>query len=189
MNVYDFDKTIYDGDATLDFYFFCLKKDVFLVRYLIMQIYGFLLYKLGLCNKTQFKEYFYCFFRGIEDIDEYVDIFWEKHVNKIKIWYIRQKTAGDIVISASPQFLLEIICNKLGIKTIIASNVNKKTGKYTGENCYGKEKVKRYKEVFGNQNIDNFYSDSYSDYPLAELAKNAYIVKGNYLKIWDKNDK
>lgn len=26
MNVYDFDKTIYDGDSTLDFYFFHLRK-------------------------------------------------------------------------------------------------------------------------------------------------------------------
>ena len=29
MNVYDFDKTIYDGDSTLDFYLFSLKKNQF----------------------------------------------------------------------------------------------------------------------------------------------------------------
>lgn len=26
MNVYDFDKTIYDGDSTIDFYFLLFKK-------------------------------------------------------------------------------------------------------------------------------------------------------------------
>ena len=26
MNVFDFDKTIYDGDCTVDFYMYCLKK-------------------------------------------------------------------------------------------------------------------------------------------------------------------
>lgn len=26
MNVYDFDKTIYAGDSTIDFYLFCLKR-------------------------------------------------------------------------------------------------------------------------------------------------------------------
>ena len=26
MNVYDFDKTIYYGDSTADFYLFCLKR-------------------------------------------------------------------------------------------------------------------------------------------------------------------
>ena len=39
MNVYDFDKTIYNGDSTLDFYFFCLKKiyyccDIFLFKFM-----------------------------------------------------------------------------------------------------------------------------------------------------------
>ena len=29
MNVYDFDKTIYDGDSTLDFYIFSVKKIYF----------------------------------------------------------------------------------------------------------------------------------------------------------------
>lgn len=26
MNVYDFDGTVYAGDSTVDFYFFCLRK-------------------------------------------------------------------------------------------------------------------------------------------------------------------
>lgn len=26
FNVYDFDHTIYDGDCTVDFYLFCMKK-------------------------------------------------------------------------------------------------------------------------------------------------------------------
>lgn len=186
MNVYDFDKTIYNGDSTLDFYFFCLKKNKLLLRYILFQIYGFLLYKFGFCNKTKFKEYFYCFFKGIKDIDNYVKIFWEEHEYKIRKWYIKQKKKDDVVISASPEFILRPICHKLEIKILIASRVNKKNGRYTGENCYGKEKVLRYKEIFYNQLIENFYSDSYSDLPLAKLARNAYIVKNGSFKIWNK---
>ena len=26
-NIYDFDKTIYDGDSTVDFFLFCLKRE------------------------------------------------------------------------------------------------------------------------------------------------------------------
>lgn len=189
MNVYDFDKTIYDGDATLDFYFFCLKKNILLLRYLTIQVYGFLLYKFSFCNKTRFKEYFYCFFSGIKDIDKYIDMFWKEHEKKMKKWYIEQKKSNDVIISASPKFLIKPICNKVGIQNVIASNVDKKTGKYIGVNCYGKEKVKRYKQVFGNQIIDNFYSDSDSDYPMVELSKTAYKVKGNFLEIWNRNVK
>ena len=32
MNVYDFDKTIYKGDSTLDFYFFCLRKKPIIIK-------------------------------------------------------------------------------------------------------------------------------------------------------------
>ncbi|MBF1089242.1 MAG: haloacid dehalogenase-like hydrolase, partial [Solobacterium sp.] len=34
--------------------------------------------------------------------------------------------------------------------------------------------------------IENFYSDSYSDTPLARIAENAYLVKGDNLLPWDK---
>ena len=66
----------------------------------------------------------------------------------------------------------------------MASNVDPYNGKYSGDNCWGEEKVRRFKEVYPKGEIDNFYSDSYSDIPLAKLAKNAYIVKGNELKKW-----
>ena len=61
MNVYDFDKTIYDGDSTLDFYLFALRKRPTLIKYLPIQVFGFLKYLFGLSTKLEFKEKFYCF--------------------------------------------------------------------------------------------------------------------------------
>ena len=68
----------------------------------------------------------------------------------------------------------------------MASVVDMHTGKYNGLNCHGEEKVRRYREVFNNTTIENFYSDSYSDTPLARIATNAYLVKGDNLLPWDK---
>ena len=67
----------------------------------------------------------------------------------------------------------------------MASRVDKTTGKYTGENCYGEEKVKRFYEVFQKEKIDTFYSDSLSDTPLKEISKNAYIVQKEKIIEWD----
>ena len=39
INVYDFDKTIYNGDSTIDFYLFCLKKKFSIILLLPLQIY------------------------------------------------------------------------------------------------------------------------------------------------------
>ena len=32
VNTYDFDKTIYNGDSTIDFYIFCLKKEITIIK-------------------------------------------------------------------------------------------------------------------------------------------------------------
>ena len=52
MNVYDFDGTIYDGDSTVDFYVFALKKKPSLISYGPKQAWGFLLYLLKKINKV-----------------------------------------------------------------------------------------------------------------------------------------
>ncbi len=69
------------------------------------------------------------------------------------------------------------ICERLGIKNLMASKVDKHTGLYDGENCWGEEKVKRLYEKFPNAKCEEFYSDSLSDTPLAELADKAMDYK------------
>ena len=58
MNVYDFDETIYHGDSTRDFYFFCLKNYPKIAKYLPMQGYFAIKFALKIMPKTQFKEKF-----------------------------------------------------------------------------------------------------------------------------------
>ena len=184
MNSYDFDKTIYDGDSTADFYLFSLKrhkKIITLAPSLFAAFVRFYVFKKG--NKTEFKEVMYRFLRYC-DIEKDVEDFWDKHQHKIKDFYIKQQKADDVIISASPTFLLTPICDKLNINHLIASEVDCKTGKYSGINCHGKEKVRRFYEIFEDGVIDDFYSDSYSDTPLAEIAKKAYIVKKNDISDW-----
>lgn len=185
MNVYDFDETIYSGDSTRDFYFYSIKKDKKLLRFLPKQGLAFLKYMFGIYTKTQFKEKFYMFLSGIEDIEKEVNLFWENNISKIKKWYLEQKREDDVIISASPEFLLSPVAEKLGF-TLMASRVCSKSGKTEGENCWGEEKVIRFREKLGEAKIDKFYSDSLSDTPLALLADEAFIVKENELIKWNE---
>lgn len=189
MNAYDFDKTIYDGDSTADFYFFCLKrhkKIISLAPSLIAAFLKFYVFKKG--TKTEFKEVMYRFLRFC-NIDKDLKDFWSVNKNKIKQFYLKQKKSDDVIISASPEFLLKPICNELEIINLIASRVDCKTGKYSGINCHGKEKVRRFYEIFGKDTkVEEFYSDSYSDTPMAEIAKRAYLVKQDKLFDWDFNE-
>ena len=183
MNVYDFDKTIYRGDSTIDFYLFSLKQKPLLMCCLPIQAWGFVLYFFGKIDKTKLKEKFFCFIKNI-DCEQYVDAFWAKNKRKMADWYIEQQKSDDVVISASPDFLLQPICEQLGIQHLMASCVDPKTGKFLGDNCYGIAKVERYKTAFGNSRIDHFYSDSLSDTPMAQLADNAFLVTKKEITKW-----
>ena len=81
------------------------------------------------------------------------------------------------------QFLVRIPAQKLGVR-LLASRVDKHTGKTDGENCHGAEKVRRLRETYPDVEIAEFYSDSRSDSPLAELAERAYLVHGQTRTPW-----
>lgn len=186
MKVYDFDKTIFDGDSTAGFFLYCLRRRPALLRFLPGQGLAFLRLALGLVGKTACKQRFYRFFRGIPDIDALVADFWALRMSRVKGWYLAQRRPDDTVISASPEFLLRPACDALGVGCLIASRVDRKTGVYTGENCHGGEKVARFREVFGDAPIEEFYSDSLSDAPLADLAGRAFLVDGDRLLPWPR---
>ena len=187
MNVFDFDKTIFHGDSTTKFYISCLgkyPKTWLHIPSMVAAFAKFYLFRKG--TKTQCKEVFYRFLTAIPDVDKAVDEFWEKHEDGVFEWYKKIHDETDVVISASPEFLLERFCKKLGVEKMMASRVDKKTGKYIGENCHGEEKVRRFYEVYPDGVIENFYSDSVSDAPLARISKDAFVIdsKGRVLE-WE----
>lgn len=186
MNVYDFDNTIYDGDSTKDFYLFCLKKQPNIIFCIFHQGWSLFKYIFNFIEKDEFKEGFYIFLKKLKDTDKYINEFWDKNQTKIKPFYKKQQQKSDIIISASPEFLLKPICERLNIKHLIASLVDKNTGKLLSKNCYGEEKVPRFKEHFDTNNINEFYTDSSSDLPLTKLAKNSFMVKKDKIITWDE---
>ena len=184
MNVYDFDKTIYNGDSTADFFLYCLKKHPKIAILFPSILAGFVkFYVLKIGTKTQFKQKIMRFVKYI-DYKKDIEDFWNKKESGIKDFYKAQQKEDDIIISASPYFVVEPMCKTLGIKHIICSPVDKTNGDYTGENCHGKEKVVQFNIKFPDSTIDEFYSDSYSDTPLAEIANKAYMVKGDKITPW-----
>lgn len=182
LNLYDFDKTIYDGDSTIDFYKFMLKNNFRIIKYLPKQILFIIKYKIGKITKEQMKETFFLFLKDFNNTDDLINIFWQKNKRKIKKWYLNMEHHNDIIISASPEFLIKPIGEILKVKDVIASKNDIKTGKYDGSNCYGNQKVMRFKEKYKTEEVLNAYSDSLSDMPMLELAKNKYLVNKNKIK-------
>lgn len=184
MNVYDFDNTILHGDSTARFTAFCFLHYPKLWADIPGQLANAILFALKIRKKQAFKQRLLSMVTRVGDVDAAIERFWAKNFSRIKPFYAEIQRPDDVVISASPEFLIRPACARLGIQTVMGSPVDKKTGLYHGENCHGEEKVRRYREVFGDTPIDDFYSDSHSDDPLARIANRAFMVRGNSIGPW-----
>ena len=181
MNVYDFDKTIYPVDSTAQFYRWCLRRYPACRRTLGWTAWGFFLAGTRLKTLTGGKELFYRFLRYVPA--DAPEVFWREHIGNIYPWYLAQRQADDLVISASPEFLLAPAAKALGF-SLLASPVEQSTGRYLGLNCRGEEKVRRFREAYGDAPVDRFWSDSRADTPMAALAGEAFLVRNGVPEPW-----
>lgn len=176
MNTYDFDKTIFYPDSSVTFVRWYLRRHpLTLLCWLPRMAVISLLYLIKAISKETLKENIFSFVRGIDDIDAVLKLYWDTHEDRIAPWYLAQRKADDIVISASPEFVVKPMCDRLGIE-LIASPMDKRTGKMYGANCHGEEKVRRFYEAHPDAVTEAFYSDSLSDTPMARIAHKAYLI-------------
>ena len=186
MDVYDFDGTLYRGDSTRDFLLFCLRRHPRLARTLPRTgVAAAACLGLHAIDKTRFKGALYRFLPLLPDVELELAEFWKSHERNIGGPCSAQ--AGDLVISASPEFLLRDMCEKRGL-LLIASQVDPHTGIVLGPNCSGAQKIARFRAAYPEAAIERFYSDSRNDDPLAGLAQHAYLVDipANKIAPWPK---
>ena len=185
MDVYDFDGTLYKGDSTADFLKWCMRRYPRIVCTLPSTgIAAIACFGLHVIDKTRFKSALYRFLPLVPDIETEVGRFWRAHEHLVAGPCNPQP--GDLVISASPEFLLRDVCARRGLE-LIASQVDPHTGRTLGPNCSNDEKIARFRAIFPAERIDRFYSDSHNDDPLANLAGKAFMVKNGKLVPWPKS--
>ena len=167
MNVYDFDNTIYDGESFIDLFIFLFKKDPSLVKYIPDVINGLYKYTKGTINAEealeQYSDVVTDYYNSIEDFDALVTEFWDTNIHKIKPFYFRQRQDDDIIISASPEVLLDDVMHRLNIKNYICSRTDGNA--HITDLCFRGRKVELFKEMYPDTVIDNFYTDSVNDTP------------------------
>lgn len=178
--VYDFDKTIYAGDSSVDFFLFILlKKPLAVLRIIPFLVRDFMLFFLKKLEKETLKGTYFSFLKYVKNEQyELIAEFWNKNEKKLKKWYMEKEHDKDVIISASPEFLLKPVASRIGVKKLIASVVDSESGKFLSKNCYGEEKVRRLNQEMGSCEILECYSDSYSDSFLFSISQKSYLVKG-----------
>ena len=116
-------------------------------------------------------------------MDRIVREFWAEHWSGLAPWYLAQAQESDLIISASPVFLLQPVAEHLGVR-LIATPMDKHTGKIIGNNCHDYEKVTRFYAEFPNEKPERLYSDSLSDAPMAKISERAFLVRNGEPTPW-----
>lgn len=186
MNVYDFDETIFVGDSEDRFFEFMFSKKGFKHYKIPFHFYD-TLFKLHIITKTKAREGQYKFLKDIKDLDATLEEYWDEVEKYLKPWYNNVKREDDIIASGTPRFLLVPILKRMGLKNLVATEMDPKTGKIDGGFAVGEFKPINFEKDFGLDCIDKFYSDAYSDHFLAEHAKEAYVLHdGEQITEWNE---
>jgi hypothetical protein len=186
--VFDFDKTLTYEDTLLGFYKECTPN--FILWYFKFAIYFLFmcLAKIKLINNTELKKIgVYFFLVGLDrTILEYYALSYSKKIKFSKVYSnFFLNIDNPIVISASFKEYLKY-CLPDHILTI-ASELDIANNKVVGlkDNCYGKEKVLKYKLITAEVAIDKLYTDSFSDKPLMDISNVTFIVSGDDVTIYN----
>ena len=174
MNVYDFDGTIFYSDCSIGFAIWCMKRHPKLCfTYLPRAVKAFIRYKRG-DPELSYAAHIVQLSDSVSDFDEQIERYWDESEKRISTWYLEQKKPDDLIISASPSCIIGPIAKRLGVN-FIATDYDRKYGVFVNNLMYAKEKA-RYITDHGFPVIENFYSDSLADTPIALFAEKAYLV-------------
>ncbi|KFI48958.1 haloacid dehalogenase [Bifidobacterium biavatii] len=108
-------------------------------------------------------------------LDGLVRAFWDRNMRRIKPWY--RPLPDDVIVTASFDVTVGEACRRLGLSRLVASTIDPASMEVTYLN-FNTNKPKRFRELFGDEPIDEFYTDSRFDQPMIDLARHAFMVKG-----------
>ena len=199
LAIFDIDYTITRKETLMEFFKYLVSKDIKNIKFLPRALYSGLMYGVKVYDEKRVKE---CFLKFIENIDEaelakLTKSFYDEKISKIlykdavdMIKKLKKEGYMVVLISASPEFYVKEFYAIKEVDLIIGTKFTFEDGKFIrkmdGNNCKGKEKVRRLNEVLKEKNIkvdfknSYMFSDSLSDKPLLDLVGNPYLI--NYKK-------
>ena len=186
--LFDFDGTITTKDTLMEFIKFYKGTPAFLIGMLVLSPV-LLSYKLKIIANWKAKEILLRYFFNGEAVNTFNS---KCHVfaSSIVPRFVRKQALktiqkhlndGDrvVVVSASPENWVKPWCDQLDLQCIATSlctDQSKLTGRISGKNCYGREKVCRIQNAL---RLDAFseiiaYGDSSGDKPMLALAHQSF---------------
>lgn len=185
IKVFDFDNTIYRGESSVDFAFYMLRHNKRILLFLPSLFWNAAMYKLCLASKETLEkrvnDAIKFIVRDKAELISLTDSFWERNHTKLDRRILRRIDKDDLIITAGPFFLIDAIKHRLNTQNLICSEVDWDKMEISFFN-FGDNKVKRYRELYGDKPIDSFYTDSYNDRSMMDISDRVFIVKDGRIK-------
>lgn len=185
MKVFDFDNTLYHGESAVDLAMYMIRHNRRIIRWVPYIFWNLLKYKLCLISKSAMTRKVERFMQSCmptrEALYAHVRDFWKHNRHKLDADMIRRVRPEDAIISAGPDFLLRPIHKRLGTSHLICSEVDIERKKVIYLN-FRDHKVRRYREKFGDTVLEAFYTDSYNDRAMMDIAERVYLVKKGQIR-------
>ncbi len=179
VDIYDFDKTVVPFDSGSNFLIFCFFRYPYLLLLLPYYAVMGLLFGLRILTLDRFKKHIFLFVRFIP-LEKAVKKYWDLHEKDVFPWFLPENRARyTVVISASPDFLLREIAERLKMDTLLCTRHDPKSGELLDKNCRNEEKVRRFHAAFPQSvTVKCVYSDSYkNDRPIFALGEQCFHIE------------
>lgn len=174
VDIYDFDKTMVPFDSGSLFWAYCLLHYPWIIIVGPYQLFAAVMWILGMWDLRKVKGPFFSFINLIP-LEKAVKKFWDRHEKNVFDWAKKEnRERFSVVISASPDFLIDEIGKRIGFDDLICT-IHDKHGNVVGNNCHDREKVRLFKEKYPDAEVISVYSDSIeNDKYIFSLGKNCY---------------
>ena len=114
VDIYDFDKTVVPFDSGSKFTIYCLLHYPWCIIYLPIVLVASVLLFLKIIDLNKFKKVCFLFYALVPK-KQAVKNFWDKYEKSVFTWFKKEnRKRYAVVISASPDFLLEEIAKRKG---------------------------------------------------------------------------
>lgn len=187
--VFDFDGTIIYGDSVVNMLQIGRKQGKVSIPLLLKAAVAGVLYHLGFISAISSKRAAHAFLAKMSDADreKFLQDFAQSLVNRARPEAIRQirahQAAGEHVIlcSASGDCYMQYVAPLLGMDALLCTPCDEK-GLPCGENCRGKEKVRRVNTYLKEAGMENAvltagYGDTLGDAPILRKCVHPVLVR------------
>ncbi len=182
VDIYDFDKTVVPFDSAMKYWGFSMVHCPWILVLLPFQFVWGMMMLTHIISVRTCKRWCFTFINLINN-KKNVKKFWDKYEKYVFDWFKKENRARKtVLISASPDFLIDEIAKRLDVEYVLATQISAK-GIMIGEVCRKDEKVKRFRTILPDAEVEDVFSDNPDhDRYIFSLGKRCFLATNGKLE-------